>query len=159
VTVFATLDYGPGSVDFHGGGGGVTSGLVLATVDGIGQAPIRAPVDDMPQADGGIVHQFFYGPRHLTVEGFVLPFAYDSSHAATLWAAMDSLEAALGQILRADGTFAWTPPPMSCSRTARVRCCWRSPVTYRSHPALRRGDSCSPTSAPARSWLTSPGLS
>jgi hypothetical protein len=121
VTVFATLDYGPGTLDFHGGGGGVTSGLVLATVDGIAQAPIRAPVDDAPQTDGGIVHQFFYGPRHLTVEGFVLPFAYDSSHAATLWAAMDTLEQALGQILRADGTFSWTPPGQT-AHSLTVRC-------------------------------------
>jgi hypothetical protein len=121
VTVFATLDYGPGSLDFHGGGGGVTAGLVLATVDGIAQAPIRAPVDDAPQTDGGIVHQFFYGPRHLTVEGFVLPFAYDTSHAATLWATMDSLEQALGQILRADGTFSWTPPGQT-AHSLTVRC-------------------------------------
>jgi hypothetical protein len=90
VTAFATLDYGPGTVDFHGSGSGVASGLVLTALDGIGQAPIRAPIDDAPQADGGLVHQFFYGPRHLTVEGFVLPVSYDSSHAATIWSTMDT---------------------------------------------------------------------
>ncbi len=122
MTVFATLDYGPGSVDFHGSGAGsVGAGLVLTELDGIGQAPIRAPIDDMPQADGGIVHQFLYGPRHLTVTGLVVPFAYDSSHAASMWATMDTLVAALGQILRADGTFSWTPPGQT-AHSLTVRC-------------------------------------
>jgi hypothetical protein len=115
------LDYGGGSVDFHGTGAGVASGLVLSTIDGIGQAPIRAPIDDAPQADGGLVHQFFYGPRHLTVEGLVLPFAYDASHAATLWSTMDALQAALGAILRADGEFSWTPPGQT-AHSLTVRC-------------------------------------
>jgi hypothetical protein len=121
VTAFATLDYGTGSVDFHGSGGGVASGLILTALDGIGQAPIRAPIDDAPQADGGLVHQFFYGPRHLTVEGFVLPVSYDTSHAATIWSTMDTLQAALGAILRADGEFSWTPPGQT-AHSLTVRC-------------------------------------
>ena len=120
MTVFATLDYGTGSVDFHGGGD-IGAGLVLTALDGIAQAPIRAPIDDAPQTDGGIVHQFFYGPRHLTVEGFVLPFGYDSSYAASMWNTMDGLVAALDQILRADGTFAWTPPGQTV-HSLTVRC-------------------------------------
>ena len=119
---FAVLSYpGPGSIDFYGSGFETAAGLVLSELDGIDQAPIRAPIDDAPQTDGGIVHQFYYGPRHLTVEGFVLPLGYDDSNKATLWAAMDSLVAALDAILRDDGTFAWTPPGQS-AHSLTVRC-------------------------------------
>jgi hypothetical protein len=127
VTVFATLDYGPGEVEFHGGGGELAAGLVLTALEGIGQAPIRAPVDDMPQGDGGIVHQFFYGPRHLTVEGFVLPFGYDATYQANMWGRMDTLTAALDAILRVDGVFAWTPPGQT-AHSLTVRC--DVPVTF-----------------------------
>lgn len=127
MTVFATLNYGAGELEFHGGGGGVTAGLVLTGLDGIGQAPIRAPIDDAPQTDGGIVHRFLYGPRHLTVEGLVLPFSYDSGFAATLWDQMDTLVAGLDQIVRTNGIFAWTPPGQS-EHSLTVRC--DVPVTF-----------------------------
>lgn len=122
MSAFATLDYGPGAIDFYGSGpdaGG--SGLLLSSLEGIGQAPIRAPIDDAPQTDGGIVHQFFYGPRHLTLEGTVLPFGYDGSARSTLWSTMDSLVGALDAILRADGSFAWTPPGQT-AHSLSVRC-------------------------------------
>jgi hypothetical protein len=123
VSAFATLGYpGPGTVDFYGNlrdSGG--SGLVLTNVEGIGQAPIRAPIDDAPQADGGIVHAFHYGPRHLTLDGLVLPLGHDDAAKAALWSAMDGLVAALDAILRADGTFAWTPPGQT-AHSLTVRC-------------------------------------
>jgi hypothetical protein len=119
--VFATLNYGPGSVDFHGTGS-VAAGLVLTNLDGIGQAPIRAPIDDMPQADGGIVHQFFYGPRHLTVEGTVFPFGYDSSHQATMWSTMDGLQAALGAIQWPTASFS-IPPGRPATRPLSAAMC------------------------------------
>ena len=127
MTVFATLNHGAGTLEFHGGGSGVSTGLVLTNLDGIGQAPIRAPVDDAPQTDGGIVHRFLYGPRHLTVEGFVLPFSWDTSHASTLWDTMDGLVAGLDQILRTNGVFAWTPPGQT-AHSLTVRC--DVPVTF-----------------------------
>jgi hypothetical protein len=116
---FATLTVpGPTVISFNDGGSG--GGYHLETVTGIDQAPIRAPIDDAPQTDGGIVHQFFYGPRHLTLEGVVLPAATDTPLPG-LNVALDQLVAALDAILRADGTFAWTPPGLT-ERSLTVRC-------------------------------------
>ena len=110
---------GPTVISFDDQG---ADGYHLAALTGIDQAPIRAPIDNAPQTDGGIVHRFFYGPRHLTVEGVVL-----ASSRADLNTRSDALIAALDAILRADGTFAWTPPGLT-ERALTVRC--DVPVTF-----------------------------
>lgn len=90
----------------------------VTNLEGLDQAPIRAPVDDAPQTDGGIVHDFFHGPRYVTVEGLLLPADGSASARNTMEA---NLISALDAILRADGTLAWTPSGQS-ARSLTVRC-------------------------------------
>lgn len=45
----------------------------ITDVDGLDGFPVRAPMDDKAQTSGGILHDFFAGPRHLTVTGLLLP--------------------------------------------------------------------------------------
>lgn len=95
-----------------------TDNYFITGIDGLDQAPIRAPVDDSPQTDGGIVHDFFYGARYFTVEGVLLP---GDGTAATSNTMQANLLAALESILRANGTWAWTPSGQA-ARSLTVRC-------------------------------------
>lgn len=45
----------------------------VTAVDGLDGFPVRAPVDEKAQTDGGISHDFFAGPRHVTVTGLLIP--------------------------------------------------------------------------------------
>lgn len=90
----------------------------ITSLEGLDQAPIRASVDDSPQTDGGIVHDFFYGARYVTVEGLLLPGDGAAGTRNTMEA---NLIASLEAILRADGTLAWTPTGQS-ARSLTVRC-------------------------------------
>jgi hypothetical protein len=96
----------------------------ILDIVGLDQAPIRAPVDDSPQTDGGIIHSFYYGPRHFTVEGVLLPGDATPTTRNTMEA---NLISSLEAILRADGTWAWTPTGQS-ARSLTVRC--DVPVQY-----------------------------
>ena len=83
----------------------------LSDSQGLDGAPIRAPVDNAPQDDGGLVHNFWEGPRHIVLEGALI---IRSTHVQnTIRTLRNSMEAALltalTSILRADGTLAWTP--------------------------------------------------
>lgn len=84
---------------------------ILTAIRGLDGAPIRAPVDDAPQTDGGIVHPFRLGPRHVTAEGFIL--IRSAATEAAFVTARNTLEsaliAALEAIRNADGTLTWTP--------------------------------------------------
>lgn len=87
-------------------------------IQGLDMAPIRAPVDDAPVTDGGIVHGFFYSARRIDVMGLLLPGDMAVGTRNTMEA---NLISALESILRADGTFSWTPTGGSL-RSFTVRC-------------------------------------
>jgi hypothetical protein len=120
---YATLTVpGPATIGFEGTATeAANDGLVLTNLTGVDQAPIRATIDDAPQTDGGLVHPFFYGARHLTVEGYVLPLGLDAASQTERNGLMDDLILMLDSILRADGTFAWTPTGQT-ERSLTVRC-------------------------------------
>lgn len=90
----------------------------ISNIEGLDQAPIRAPVDDSPQTDGGIVHDFFHGARYVTIEGLLLPADGSASTRNTMEA---NLISACDAILTADGTLGWTPSGQS-ARSLTVRC-------------------------------------
>lgn len=110
----ATLATPAGRVAFNPVAGG--DGYYLTNLPGLGQAPLRAPVDDRSQTGGGIVHPFFKAARRMTVEGFILPVV-----GATLVTMMDALTGALESIEQTDGTWTWTPTGGSL-KTLTVRC-------------------------------------
>jgi hypothetical protein len=100
----ATLTTPAGTVSFNPASP-TSNYYFLTNVDGLDQAPVRATVDDKPQADGGILYTSLRGARHITIEGLVVS-ASGVSNRGTM---CDALLAALDSIVDADGSWAWTP--------------------------------------------------
>lgn len=86
----------------------------LTNTQGLDGPPIRAPIDNVPYGDGGIVHDFWMAPRHVVLEGVLItesvgwPSAGDACRQRQNEMEEDLIDA-LESILREDGTLAWTP--------------------------------------------------
>jgi hypothetical protein len=102
-----TLATPGGTITFNSG----SDQYVIARLTGLDGAPIRAPMNNRPQAHGGLVHRFLLGPRHLTIEGLfhVTSSATESGYKAARRTMDVNLNNALNSILAADGTLTWTP--------------------------------------------------
>lgn len=96
-----TLTFNDGSLDQ----------FYITELRGLGGPPIRAPIDNVPLGDGGLVHTFYKGPRHIIVEGiFLITSVRVMNDIVEQRNSMESdLMDALEAIIAADGTFAWTP--------------------------------------------------
>lgn len=94
----------------------------LTETPGLGTPPIRAPIDPVPFGDGGILHTFWKGPRHVTLEGvFLITSSRVQNTILTIRNQMEeSLITALESIIAANGTLAWTPLGLS-GRSLTVR--------------------------------------
>lgn len=83
----------------------------IQSIRGLESAEIRAPVDNRPQTDGAIIHDFFFGKQSVTIDGFY--FIRSTRVQNEILALRNSMQAALrtalNSILRVDGTLAWTP--------------------------------------------------
>ena len=94
----------------------------IQEIDGLDGAPRRTPIDPKPLAHGGLVHDFWKGPRPFTVEGVILIQSNPVGDACR--EARNEMEEdlviALDSILDADGTWAWTPIGLS-ARSLTVR--------------------------------------
>lgn len=118
-----TLTTPGGTIRFNDGDLKTSTNLYwIAEIDGLDGATIRAPVDNAPQAHGGIVHSFWKGPRHITFDGNILiqsvPWGWPCLTERN--AMEESLRVALESILQADGTLSWTPAGQS-ARSLTVR--------------------------------------
>lgn len=111
----ATLVTPGGTISFNPTGV-ATDYYWLTDVQGLDGVALRAPIDNLPQTDGGLVHDFLKEPRHVTIEGMVV-----FSTAATRNSMCDALVAALDSLQAADGTFSWTPTGQS-TKSLTVRC-------------------------------------
>jgi hypothetical protein len=123
VAVLFTLTTPGGTILFNNGSLHTTTDLYWITeVGGLDGAPIRAPIDNRPLIDGGLVHNFFKGPRHVTVEGVIIVQSQPLGQACqTVRNTMENnLRVALESILQADGTLAWTPTGLG-ARSLTVR--------------------------------------
>lgn len=83
----------------------------ITTIRGLESPDMRTPVDPVPLGDGALIHDFYYGARHIAIEGLILVTStmvmndiVEIRNDMT-----DDLVSALGAILRADGTLAFTP--------------------------------------------------
>lgn len=90
----------------------------LTSIQGLDGTTIRAPVDNVPFGDGGIVHDFWKAPRNIVFEGvFVTESVGFPSIGDDCIEAQNAMEEdlldALESILRDDGTLSWTPAGLS----------------------------------------------
>ena len=102
--------YTLGAITFNGGSLGDGTDLYwVQTIRGLDSPTIRAPVDDTPFGDGGLVHKFWKGPRRVSFDGVIIiqsvPFG---GPCQTQLNSMESaLSTALEGILQTPGTLAW----------------------------------------------------
>lgn len=104
---------GTGTILFNNGqfGSGSTDDLYwIATIRGLDSPPIRAPVDDVPFGDGGLVHKFWKGPRHVVIEGTLIVQSVQPNACQAVFNQMEEdLYAVLESMLQTDGVLYWTP--------------------------------------------------
>jgi hypothetical protein len=123
LTAIYTLTTPGGTITFNNGDLHTLTDLYwIGTIQGLDGAPIRATIDDAPQAHGGLVHNAWKGPRHVTMEGVILiqSVPLGSPCLTERNALENALRVALESILQADGTLAWTPEGLS-ARSLTVR--------------------------------------
>ena len=96
--------------------------IYIMEITGLGGPPIRAPIDDVPFGDGGIVHTFWKGPRHISVEGvFLVTSTRKGDDIAVIRNDMEEdLRDCLESIIAADGSLTWQPQGQG-SRSLTVR--------------------------------------
>jgi hypothetical protein len=113
-----TLTTPAATITFNSG----TDKYFITDIDGLDGAPIRAPMDNRPLADGGLIHPFFLGPRQVTIRGVILIDSQttESGYVTQRNTMEANLLTALNSILRADGTLGWTPTGLS-ARSLTVR--------------------------------------
>src|SRR5215467_3228867 len=105
-----------GTVVFNGGDidAGDDELYWITQIDGLDGVDIRAPVDNAPVTDGGLIHDFYEGPRLMTWEGvlFIDPAKHTMSQTREIRNDMEAvLMTALLSIYagRGDGALTWTP--------------------------------------------------
>lgn len=109
-----TLSTGGGTIAFNQGtlGSGSLDNLYwISVIHGLDGPSIRAPIDDVPFGDGGIVHRFWKGPRHIGLEGSLViqEVPFGSICQEFLNELEADLNTALDSILQTNGTLSWTP--------------------------------------------------
>lgn len=88
----------------------------MSDVAGLDGNPVRASIEDRPVTDGGLVFDFYDGPRHMTFTGYVLAASVEQRNDME-----DTLIAVCKAARRADGTIVYTPTGAS-ARTWTIRC-------------------------------------
>lgn len=91
--------------------GDFTDKYWLTSIQGLDGPQIRAPVDNVPFGDGGLIHTFWLGPRRVIFDGMLL--IESSFSQADCQELRNDLAVNLGNallsIINATGTLAWTP--------------------------------------------------
>ncbi len=99
----------------------------IAVTHGLEGAPLRTPIDNAPQNDGGLIHPFFKGPRNVVIEGtFVTESVGFPSTGPACRQRQNEMEDELLTALDSisgdtDGTLEWTPLGLSL-KALTVRC-------------------------------------
>ena len=114
-----TLTTPGGTVPFNDG---LADQHYITEIRGLGAPALRTPIDNVPLGDGGLIHDFWKGPRHIGIEGiFLITSTRIMNSIVVIRNDMeDELEAALESILRNDGTLSYAPQGEG-TRTFTVR--------------------------------------
>lgn len=117
VAVIYTLDTSGGTIVFNDGDlPSFDDMYFLTAARGLnGQAPMRTPQVDLPQAHGGRAQTFWKGARHGILEGeyLVQSTRVDSQIQIIRNQMAEALTTALDSIIQTTGTLTWTPAGLS----------------------------------------------
>lgn len=128
IAVVYALTTGAGTIHFNKG---INTGsldvpgqddfLWITAIHGIDGVPMRTPVDDRPQAHGGLAFKFWKTSRHVVIEGvFLVQSSRKDSECQRIRNVMDiALLQALESIIQTPGSLQWTPAGQA-SRTLDV---------------------------------------
>lgn len=107
-----TVVFNDGSADQH----------YITEIRGLGAPALRTPMDNVPLGDGGLIHDFWKGSRHIGIEGIFLITSVRVMNSIVIVRndMEQELVDALESILRADGTLAYAPQGEG-TRTYTVR--------------------------------------
>ena len=96
--------------------------LWITAIHGIDGVPMRTPVDNRPQAHGGLAFNFWQTARPVVIEGvFLVQSSRLDSECQRIRNVMDiALLRALESIIQSTGTLQWTPSGQA-SRTLDVK--------------------------------------
>jgi hypothetical protein len=126
VSAVYTLTTPGGTITFNNGDlKDGTDKFWIQIIHGLEGAPLRTPIDNAPQTDGGLVHPFLRAARPVIIEGVFVtesvgwPSVGDECITAQNEMEDDLLDA-LESIVAANGTLAWTPLGLG-SRSLTVR--------------------------------------
>ena len=83
----------------------------ITEIRGLESPSLRTPQDPVPLGDGGLIHPFYYGPTHISIEGVILVQSTQNMNAIVVLrnSMTASLKSALHAIKAADGTLTFTP--------------------------------------------------
>lgn len=90
---------------------GALDQFYITEIRGLGAPALRTPMDNVPLGDGGLIHDFWKGPRHIGIEGiFLIQSTRVMNSILAIRNQMEfDLTDALESMLRADGTLVFTP--------------------------------------------------
>src|SRR5512146_382273 len=82
-----TLTTPAGTIVFNDGS---EDQIYIQGITGLGSAPIRTPIDDVPYGDGSLGHNFWKAGRHIIIEGVFFVRSVPCSPAmVTIWNEME----------------------------------------------------------------------
>ncbi len=94
----------------------------ITEIRGLESPDLRTPTDPVPLGDGALVHSYWFGARHIGIEGVILvnSTGIENDIVEVRNDMTQDLDDALTSILRTDGTLAFTPQGES-ARSITVR--------------------------------------
>ena len=124
VTPGGTITFNQTTVPFAG-----QDQYYITEIRGLAAPSLRTPFDPVPLGDGGLIHDFWFGPRHILIEGTILvqSTAIENSIVVIRNGMEDDLSDALNSMLRADGTLAFTPQGESARS---ITCRYEVPLEF-----------------------------
>ncbi len=95
----------------------------ITEIRGLESPSLRTPFDPVPLGDGALIHNFWYGARHIAIEGIILVQSTQvMDDIVEIRNTMtDSLSDALNDCLRTDATLTFDPQGSSSTRNITVR--------------------------------------
>ncbi len=105
-TGFPTITFNDGIDPFDG-----TDKYYITEIRGLESPTLRTPHDPVPLGDGSLIHDFWYGETQILIEGVILvgSTAIEDDIVVIRNDMTSDLKSALNSILRAYGTFTFTP--------------------------------------------------
>ena len=87
----------------------------ISEIRGLASPALRTPFDSVPLGDGALVHDFWFGARHIGIEGTILvqSVRVEDSIVQVRNQMEADLTDALNSIIRTDGTLVFTPSGQS----------------------------------------------